>query len=183
MTEPDLQPTLEGPRVRLRPLAPEDFDALYAVARDPLVWEQHPDSDRHQLDVFTQLFEGGIRSRGALLVLDSASGEVVGSSRYYDWNPASREIAIGYTFLGRKFWGGIYNREVKHLMLGHAFGFADRVWFHVGARNLRSRRAMANVGARLAVEVPGDPAWRGRDMVYFCIERSGWAGLLPGAST
>jgi len=107
---------------------------------------------------------------------------VVGSSRYYDWNPVSREIAIGYTFLGRKFWGGIYNREVKHLMLGHAFEFADRVWFHVGARNLRSRRAMANVGARLAVEVPGDPAWRGRDMVYFCIERSGWEGLAGGAA-
>lgn len=146
----DLQPTLRGEFLTLRPLASEDFDALYAVASDPLIWEQHPDTTRHQRPVFEKFFAAALASGGTLVVTGNDSGAFIGSSRYYDWDPARREVAIGYTFLARSHWGGAANREMKRLMLDHAFRWADTVWFHVGTDNHRSRRALEKIGARLS---------------------------------
>jgi N-acetyltransferase len=143
----DLQPTLEGDRVLLRPLRPDDFDALYAVARDPLIWEQHPASDRWQETVFRKFFADALASGGAFLVLDRRTGEVVGSSRYYGYDAGKREVEIGWTFLARSRWGGHFNHEMKRLMLEHAFGFADTVVFFVGVNNVRSQRAVERIGA------------------------------------
>jgi RimJ/RimL family protein N-acetyltransferase len=145
----DAQPTLLGETLSLRPLAAADFAPLYAAASDPLIWSLHPEPLRYRRAVFEQFFEAALDSRSALVVTDNASGEVVGSSRYYDWNPTLREVAIGYTFLARSRWGGATNLEMKRLMLGHAFRWADTVWFHVGRHNLRSRRAMEKVGGIL----------------------------------
>jgi len=52
----NLQPVFKGELLELRPLRPEDFDALYAVASDPLIWEQHPSNDRYKKDVFEGFF-------------------------------------------------------------------------------------------------------------------------------
>jgi N-acetyltransferase len=142
----DLQPTLTGELLTLRPLRPDDFDALYAVASDPLIWEQHPASDRYKLDVFTQFFRDGLASGGALIAIDSKDGKVIGSSRFNGYNEAASEIEIGYTFLARSHWGGFYNREMKQLMLQHAFQFVKSVVFLVGPQNLRSQRAMEKIG-------------------------------------
>lgn len=117
----DLQPVLHGPTLTLRPLQPDDFEALYAVASDPLLWEQHPEPTRWQRDVFRAVFDGGIASKGAFAVIERATSTMIGSSRYYDWNPEAREIAIGYTFLARSHWGGRTNGELKKLMLDHIF--------------------------------------------------------------
>ncbi len=149
----DLQPTLAGASLTLRPLAAADFDALYAVAADPLIWEQHPEPTRYQRPVFEGFFAGALASGGALAVLRRDSGAIIGTSRYYDWNAARREVAIGFTFLARQYWGGAVNGEVKRLMLQHAFGWADTVWFHVGRNNWRSRKALEKIGARYSHEV------------------------------
>jgi N-acetyltransferase len=145
----DLQPTLAGALLTLRPLRPDDFEALYAVASDPLIWEQHPASDRYREDVFRVFFQEALASRGALIAIDAADGRIVGSSRYHDHDPAQRVLEIGWTFLARSHWGGRYNGEMKHLMLRHAFQFVDRVIFLVGPRNLRSRRAVEKIGGVL----------------------------------
>ena len=129
--------------VHIEPLSAEHYDALFAVASDPLIWEQHPAHDRWRPEVFRKLFDSGLESSGALLVRDVATKEVIGSSRYYAWQPAERHVSIGYTFLARRCWGGTYNHEMKRLMLEHAFGFVDTVWFHIGIANIRSRRAIA----------------------------------------
>jgi hypothetical protein len=113
----DLQPTLVGETISLRPLITDDFEALYAAASDPLIWEQHPEPLRFQRQVFEGFFADALASGGALLVTDKTSGEVIGTSRYYEWNPNQREVAIGYTFLVRSHWGGPTNREMKQLML------------------------------------------------------------------
>jgi RimJ/RimL family protein N-acetyltransferase len=146
----DLQPTLKGAALELHPLAPADLDALYAAASDPLVWEQHPNSDRWKREVFERFFAGALASRGALAILDSKTGAVIGSSRYYDWDASAREVAIGFTFMARAYWGGAFNRELKSLMLDHAFGSCDAVVFHVWENNLRSRKAMEKIGGVLA---------------------------------
>lgn len=145
----ELQPTLVGELVTLRPLVADDFEAVYAAAADPLVWEQHPVPLRYRRDVFDKsFFAGALASGGAFVITDSASGQDIGSSRYYDWDPSTREVAIGYTFLARSHWGGTYNGEVKRLMLDHAFRWARVVWLHIGTENWRSRKAAEKIGAR-----------------------------------
>lgn len=144
----ELQPVLEGPRLRLRPLKPSDFDALHAAASDPLIWEQHPAPDRHELRVFEQFFNRALKSRGALAILDKATGELIGTSRYYDLSGRD-SVGIGFTFLTRRYWGGSYNRELKFLMLDHAFIYVRRALFHVGEHNARSRKALEKIGAKL----------------------------------
>ena len=143
----DLQPTLEGDLVRLRPLRADDWAALLAVASDPLIWEQHPEPERCQEAVFRRFFDSGLASGGALLVLDTVSGEVIGSSRYHGYDPVRADLEIGWTFLARSHWGGRHNGELKRLMLAHAFQAVDSVYFAVGPGNLRSQRAMQKVGA------------------------------------
>jgi RimJ/RimL family protein N-acetyltransferase len=147
--QPDLQPTLEGELVTLRPLRAEDFQDLYAVASDPLIWEQHPASDRYKPDVFAAFFREALASGGALVAIDKADGRVVGSSRYYGYDPEKSEIEIGWTFLARSHWGGTYNGEMKRLMLRHAFAFVDHVVFLIGPENWRSRRAIEKIGGVL----------------------------------
>ena len=143
----DLQPTLEGKLLRLRPLQPEDWDDLYAVAADPLIWEQHPHKDRYKEEVFKGFFRDALASGGALIAIDSKDGRVIGSSRFYGYDKDQSEIEIGWTFLTRSHWGGLYNQEMKQLMLGHAFKFVKSVIFLVGPENLRSQRALKKIGA------------------------------------
>jgi RimJ/RimL family protein N-acetyltransferase len=142
----DLQPILEGESLRLRPLREEDWEQLFAVASDPLIWEQHPEPTRYQQDVFRQYFRGAIECGGALVVIDKKTGNLIGSSRYIGYDEDRSEIEIGYTFLARAYWGGVYNREMKDLMLGHAFRFVRHVVFLVGPDNLRSQKAMEKIG-------------------------------------
>ena len=142
----ELQPTLQGTLVRLRPLRPEDFPALFAVASDPLIWEQHPEPDRYTENVFKKFFQGAMDSGGAFLISDASDDRVIGSSRYFGYDEKKSVIEIGWTFLARSHWGGRYNREMKDLMLRHAFKFVDTVVFLIGPENMRSRRAVEKIG-------------------------------------
>ncbi|MBN8665134.1 MAG: GNAT family N-acetyltransferase [Chitinophagales bacterium] len=150
--QPNWQPNLSNELVHLCPLQAADFEALYAVAADPLIWEQHPNPDRYKREVFTNYFTGAMESKGALLITDAATGAVIGCSRFYDYLPEQREVKIGYTFFSRSCWGKPYNRTVKHLMITHALQYADTIIFHVGANNIRSRKAMEKLGARFIGE-------------------------------
>jgi RimJ/RimL family protein N-acetyltransferase len=162
----DLQPTLKGELLELRPLRPEDFDTLYAVASDPLIWEQHPSSDRYQEEVFKVFFREALQSGGALLAIDCSNGRVIGSSRFHGYDREKSEIEIGWTFLARSHWGGTWNREMKRLMLQHAFRFVNSVVFLVGPHNVRSQRAVEKIGG---VRVGTRPDRSGRDSVVFQI--------------
>ena len=142
------QPTLTGRLLELRPLQDADFEALYAAARDPLIWKQHPETDRHTRPVFRRYFDTAMHSKGAFAVVERESGRVIGSSRYWNHDQETDEIEIGWTFLEREFWGGVYNRELKRLMLDHAFQFVARVVFVVGENNVRSRKAVEKIGGR-----------------------------------
>jgi N-acetyltransferase len=153
----DFQPTLRGWLIDVRPLRPEDFESLFAAASDPLIWEQHPESDRYTREVFQKFFDGAIESKGAVAVIDRKSDRVIGTSRYYNFDAAESVVEIGYTFLERAYWGGAYNGELKSLMLDHAFQFVDRVVFVVGEGNLRSQKALHKIGATPSARttVPG----------------------------
>ncbi len=144
----DRQPTLEGERVVLRPLCSDDWEALYGVARDPAVWEQHPMHDRWREDVFRAFFDDALAKGGALAVIDRASGRIIGSSRFQDHDPdEGGSVEIGWTFLAPRWWGKGINAEMKRLMLAHAFQFVGTVRFRVGETNYRSRIALEKIGA------------------------------------
>jgi RimJ/RimL family protein N-acetyltransferase len=162
----DRQPNLKGEILELRPLRPEDFPDLYAVASDPRIWEQHPVKDRYQEDVFREFFREALQSGGALIALDAKDGRVIGSSRFHGYDEEKSEIEIGWTFLARSHWGGIYNREMKQLMLPHAFQFVNSVVFLIGPQNFRSQKAVEKIGG---VRVASRTDANGRESVVYQI--------------
>jgi RimJ/RimL family protein N-acetyltransferase len=144
----ELQPEhLQNELIQLLPLEETDFEELFLVASDPMVWEQHPNKLRYQRDVFQNYFEGAMLSKGAFLIRDAKTNDVVGSSRFYDYDEKENSILIGYTFIGRKFWGSGHNKALKKLMLDYAFQFVNKVYFHIGAYNYRSQKAIEKIGA------------------------------------
>ncbi len=145
----EYQPVLMGELVQLRPLRSDDYDDLYAVAADPLVWEQHPAKNRHEEAVFQEFFREAVVSGGALVVIDVRTQRMIGSSRFHGYDGEKSEVEIGWTFLARSHWGGTHNGEMKRLMLQHAFRFVKRVVFVIGAQNLRSLRAVEKIGGIL----------------------------------
>lgn len=162
----DLQPILKGKLLDLRPLRAEDFDDLFAVASDPLIWEQHPVKDRHQKEGFSDFFQESLESGGALIAIDARDGRIIGSSRFYGYNEDKSEVEIGWTFLSRSHWGGHYNGEMKRIMLRHAFKFVDRVIFLVGLKNIRSQRAVEKIGG---APVGSRPDAGGRESIVYQI--------------
>jgi RimJ/RimL family protein N-acetyltransferase len=179
----NLQPTLGGESLLLRPLCAEDRAALYAVAADRELWALHPAHDRWQRPVFDAMFDDALANGGALAVLDRSTGIIIGSSQF---RPSARfpgAIEIGWTFLARAYWGGETNRELKRLMLGHALAAVERAVFRVGAENWRSRRAMEKIsGVRLDLtEDVSFPDGRTVTHVFYAIDRAGFAaGPLAG---
>lgn len=159
MSQINLQPTLSNETLLLRPIDENDFKALYLAASDPAIWAQHPDPTRYQREAFNErFFNGAIASKSAFVLIDRLTEKIIGSSRYYDWRPEERDIGIGYTFLQTAYWGNGTNAALKALMLDYIFKHVDRVWFHVGEQNHRSRRAVEKLGAVLSHSVPRESA-------------------------
>jgi RimJ/RimL family protein N-acetyltransferase len=169
----DFQPTLKGELLELRPLRAEDFHDLYAVASDPLIWEQHTVRDRYKEEVFKGFFREAMESGGALIAIDSKNDQVIGSSRFHGYAEENSEIEIGWTFLARSHWGGNYNREMKQLMVRHAFSFVSSVIFLVSPQNVRSQKAMEKIGGVL---VGTRPDGSGRDSFVYQITASAFRG-------
>ena len=165
----ELQPTLTSELLELRPLRADDFEALYAVASDRLIWEQHPNPERSQVEGFRKFFDDALQSGGALIAIDRKNDQVIGSSRFHCYDLERSEIEIGWTFLARSHWGGIYNGELKRMMLAHAFKYVDNVIFFIGSTNVRSQRALEKIGG-VRAGTKSDP--NGRESFIYRITRS-----------
>lgn len=174
----DLQPTLQDDLVLLSPLQAGDFEKLFAVASDPLIWEQHPVKDRYKREVFKMFFDGAVASKSAFLVYEKATGELMGSTRYYDYKPALSQIAVGFTFIARKHWGGKYNFSMKKLMMDYAFHYIDTVLFHIGATNIRSQKALLKLGGQKTNEM--DVELNGQRLLHYEYEilKTDWIDRL-----
>ena len=170
-----LQPTLENEKVILKPLQEKDFEQLYQVASDPRIWEQHPNRNRWKREVFLTYFEGALQSGGAFVVVHKASGDYIGSTRFYDHNPEEDSILIGYTFYAVDYWGKGYNPAVKTMMLDYIFQYVSGVIFHIGAENFRSQISISRLGAEkvgeLEVKYYGEAP---RLNFVYRIDRDGW---------
>ncbi len=138
---------LENDTIKLTPLSKNDFEQLFAVAADPLIWEQHPSSNRYKREVFQLFFDEAILHNTAFLIIEKTSNKIIGSTRYYNYSPENSSVSIGYTFLAKQFWGGQYNKLTKKILLDYAFNLVDKVYFHIGATNIRSQLAIQKIGA------------------------------------
>ena len=165
----EMQPILRSEILEVRPLRAGDFEELFSVASDPLIWEQHPNSDRYKHDVFRKFFDEALASGGAFVLIDRKTGRVIGSSRFNCHDLVRSEVEIGWTFLARSHWGGIYNGELKRLMMSHAFKFVDSVIFFIGSTNVRSQRALEKLGG-VRIGTKTDP--NNRESFIYRITRS-----------
>lgn len=170
----DSQPILNGETLSLRPLRREDFDGLYAAASDPETWAGHPAPDRYKEDVFSKYFDFLLNNGGTLVILDRQPDKIIGCSRYYVAPDVPDSISIGFTFLQHDYWGGSTNRELKKLMLGHAFETFAEVWFHIDATNIRSQKATAKLGAKhiydATISISGAPG----NWMCFSLNKNDW---------
>ena len=152
----DLQPTLENSVVFIRPLNESDFEELYQVAKDPLIWEQHPNGrERYKKEIFSAFFKESIESKGALVIIDKENNNIIGSSRFKN-TLTENAIEIGWSFLSREYWGGIYNKSVKKLMMGYAFEYVENVIYYINKTNIRSQKAVEKIGGKILTDTQFD---------------------------
>lgn len=149
-----LQEKLENDLVLLLPLDADDFEAVYKPASHPKVWNQHPNKERWQRSVFENFFKGALASGGAYKIIDKKSKEVIGCTRFYEYDPQEKSIYIGYTYFGKDFWGQGYNKASKTVMLDYIFQYVNQVKLHIGAENYRSQRSIEKIGAIKIAEEP-----------------------------
>ncbi len=177
------QPVLETDTVILYPLRSEDFEALYQTAADPKIWEQHPNKDRWRKEVFKTFFDGAMASKGAFKIVDKNTNDIIGSTRFYDYDATNNNIFIGYTFYATAYWGKGINKNVKKIMLAYAFEEVQEVLFHIGAQNLRSQIAIERIGAKkIGEEVVayfGEPT---RQNFVYSITKDDWINFNTNAN-
>ena len=139
--------TLSNELVKLIPMIKNDYEWVFAAASDPEIWAQHPDTTRYTPVGFTRYFQKLIDTDIPYLILDAKTEQVIGATSFYQYDRHEKSVAIGYTFLGKKYWGGEYNQSIKNLMMDFAFEKLDKVIFHVASENIRSQMALGKIGA------------------------------------
>ncbi len=165
---------LENELVEIVPLRESDYNKLYDVASDPLIWEQHPAKDRYKKEIFQLFFDGAVLGKTAFLIVEKKTGNIIGSTRYYDYMPDNSSIAIGYTFLAKDYWGGQFNKSTKKILLEYAFKFVDKVYFHIGTTNIRSQLAIKKIGAKKLGEMNFENNGQQLPHYEYLIEKENW---------
>jgi RimJ/RimL family protein N-acetyltransferase len=176
----DRQPTLSNGTLTLRPLMVSDRIALQLAASDPITWAGHPASDRWKPEIFDRYFDQLLASTETLVV--QANNEIIGCSRYYTPKEDLNGIAIGFTFIGHAHWGGLVNRQIKTLMLAHAFDHQDKVWFHIAPDNIRSQKATSKLGANFVSCGPKTVGDTLGDWMTYTLSKTDWAAHLYSLS-
>jgi len=165
---------LENDLLQITPLVESDFENLFQVASDPLIWEQHPASDRYKIEVFQLFFDGAIAAKKAFKITSKSNHKIIGSTRFYNYHLENSSIAIGYTFLARQYWGGAYNKSSKKLLIDYAFQFVDKIYFHIGATNIRSQQATTSIGAKKVREFESELNGVKTTHFEYQIEKENW---------
>lgn len=145
-------PTLSGGHVRLEPLTPAHADGLYKAGADPAIWYWLRESRPHDLAGMREIVRASLAdgSRVVWAQIDTRTGEVAGTTSYYQVDAQNRALTIGYTWIGRPWQRTPLNTEAKFLLLRRAFDTlaANRVAWETDIFNERSQRAIERLGAR-----------------------------------
>lgn len=188
----------EGGSARLEPLGMHHAVSLARAASDASIWRYIPPpyGGASDMDSMKRLIERALMAQEAgtelpFAIVEAASGEAIGSTRYMDVQPGNRALEIGATWLGPAWQRTAINTECKFLLLRHAFesiwagedaaaSGAIRVQLKCDARNVRSQAAILRIGARYEGTLRKHrvlPDGFVRDTAYFSIVRDEWAGV------
>jgi RimJ/RimL family protein N-acetyltransferase len=147
--------TLRGAHASLEPLAPEHGEPIRAAAADGALWQlwytsvPSPETTSVWLERALDMRE----RLGAMpfAVRDAASGDIVGSTRYFNVDAVNRRLEIGHTWYARRAQRTAINTECKLLLLTHAFETLGciAVEFRTHWFNQASRSAIERLGAKL----------------------------------
>ena len=141
---------LENEIVKLRQTKEEDFEDLYKQGGHPTIWEQHLEKDRYKRDKFLEYFNSGINNEfGSLTIINKKNNKIVGLTRIYDFKEEDFSVKLGYTFIGKEYWGSNINYNVKKLILDYVFSFLNTVFFDVFEKNIRSQKSVVKLGGIL----------------------------------
>ncbi len=185
------QPVLCGRLIRLEPLAIEHAAGYFAAAGPPAdaaqvfawltVGPPASVADAEE-QIAVALAARGRGERFAYAQFDAVGGEFAGTTSLYDVGPALRTLAIGHTWLGRRWWRTGHNTESKLLLLRHAFDTlgAVRVVWHTDVRNVGSQDAIARLGATREGllrkhKLRRDGSWR--DTVQYAMTDDDWPAV------
>ena len=168
------QPSLSGENISFRPLREDDFESIFSCASDKKIWEGHPAKDRYKESEFKKWFASAMEVGTVIVILDNKSNEIIGSSRFYVESSTPHDIAIGFTFLAVKYWGGKTNYKVKKMMLDYAFEYFNVVWFHISPSNIRSQKATQKIGGVLVDQKDSDLSGKLEPWLFYKIEKEDW---------
>jgi RimJ/RimL family protein N-acetyltransferase len=141
---------LENEVIFLRQTLREDFEDLYIQGGHQIIWEQHSEKGRYKKDKFLEYFNSGIKNEfGSLTIINKNNNKIVGWTRLYDFKEEDLSVKLGYTFLGKDYWGSNINYNVKKLILDYVFSFLNTVYFDVYEKNIRSQKSVMKLGGIL----------------------------------
>ena len=177
---------LDGRFVRLEPLTPAHFDALWEVGQDEVLWRwtQAQIHQRADLDRYLNIALAWQRAGTALPFATCSQAEnlVVGSTRFAQIDKDNRSAEIGWTWIGRPWQRSAINTEAKLLMLRHAFEVEDciRVQLKTDVLNTQSRTAIRRLGAQeegILRHHNITESGRIRDTVFYSVLRDEWPAV------
>lgn len=177
--EIDRQPTLTDGHFSISPLRETDIPVLAKAACDPGIWEQHPSKERGVEAHFIPYAHTLLNAGGTVVFEKIDEKRIIGCSRFYDAPNAAGDIAIGFTFIEREFWGQGVNKALKRMMIDHIFQSRDQLWLHIAPENIRSQRATEKLGARKLEAMAIDPLNTGKTSLHYCyrLSKSDWAAV------
>lgn len=146
---------LTGKQVQLIPLEKEHFDALIALSKNQRIWQHYvldgSDTEKLHAALAESITERDNGKQYAFVITLNSSNTIIGSTRFLDIQPTHRKLEIGWTWLHPDYWGTQVNTESKLLLLQYCFETlqAKRVQLKTDENNLRSRKAIEKIEARL----------------------------------
>ena len=169
--------------VLLRPLQLQDEAGLAQAAADGKLWELRvtsvpaPGQTLSYIQTALRLREQG--SRLAFVVIEQASGQVIGCTSYHDIVPEVRRVEIGYTWYAKRWQRTHVNTTCKWLLLRHAFETLDCpvVGWRTDSLNFTSQQAIERLGARRDGVIRRNALRRDgtiRDTVMYSLTREEW---------
>jgi RimJ/RimL family protein N-acetyltransferase len=175
------RPTLSGEHVLLEPLAPEHAEGLYEAGSDPAIWTwlaaRQPEDVGGMRKLVDSILADG--SRLAWAQVEAKTGEVAGTTSFYQIDANHRVLSIGHTWIGKRWQRTPLNSESKLLMLRHAFEVlgANRVSLETDIRNEASQRSNERLGAQREGVLRGHrirPDGTVRDTVVYSVIAEEW---------
>lgn len=184
--------TLIGNHIELRPLQPEHREAMLSAAADGELWNLKVTAVPNVSTIDNYITTAVVgRDAGSMLpfvIVQRASGRIVGSTRFWKIDRVNRKMEIGHTWLSQSVQRSGVNTEAKYLLLGYAFDVlqAVRVQFTTDELNDKSRAAILRIGAKQEGIVRHErimPDGRKRNSVRFSIIDDEWPEVKAGLET